>query len=386
MYIIDDADMVKKIESYCRTWRVWLSCDNRYYMGGEIMDMQSDQQSTSLSDDIELGAVCAQSINIKVNGLHDFLGKSCRLYIYLADIIGGHNTTYNDLEKYTYSQLSLMTVKQISKLGEIIGELIPLGSFVCVKSKHIGNITEITLADKLYFSDKIYDFSNINFPTTGQTIENDICQKLGIENANSYSQNVKLRDKNNARLYDNNDKRLRVGTLDFPIKSIPERTTMRQMLSYIASAHGQFGYIDRFGNYVRKWYGNSVKTLDNNAIDAPTLSEKSNVVTGMSCKVSNSLNYKSGDKSGRYIEFENPYMTQSLFLSLSGRIVNRLEWYTAELYYRLGDPRLDVGDVLTYLNDNGDAYNILITSLGLTYDGGLSADIKSVGRNVEEQL
>ena len=51
-----------RIESYCRTWRMWLENDESVIMGDNIMSATSDVQSTSLSDDIELGAVCSQSL------------------------------------------------------------------------------------------------------------------------------------------------------------------------------------------------------------------------------------------------------------------------------------------------------------------------------------
>ena len=69
--------------------------------------------------------------------------------------------------------------------------------------------------------------------------------------------------------------RLKTANFDFKISSIPKDTTMRQMLSYIASAQGEFGFVDRYGRYVRKWYGSSVKILDNNTIDLPTLGRTS---------------------------------------------------------------------------------------------------------------
>jgi hypothetical protein len=40
---------------------------------------------------------------------------------------------------------------------------------------------------------------------------------------------------------------------------------------------------------------------------------------------------------------------------------------------------------VTYTNGAG-SYDIPITNLGFTFDGGLSADISAVGLSVEEQL
>ena len=228
---------------------------------------------------------------------------------------------------------------------------------------------------------------HIPMPNWNKAFEDDICRQLGLQNGNDYTEVRLLRDKNGRRLIDNNGKVLYSKYFYFKVSSLPKDVTMRQMLSYLASAQGQFGYVDRYGKYVRKWYGSSVKTLDPNTIDLPTLSERQNAIVGIICKVSDDETLSLGvtdTTQGRVLEFENPYMTESLLQSLWRRI-GGFSWYTTELYHRLGDPRFDIGDVVTYTNGS-DSYDIPITNLGFTFDGGLSADISAVGLSVEEQL
>lgn len=375
-----------RIESYCRTWRMWLENDESVIMGDNIMSATSDVQSTSLSDDIELGAVCSQSWALQINDAEArFLGNEYDLSLYLADLTGV--TTYSTLEAYTYAELSKLTVEQISKLGEVLDdEKIPMGRFTCVKSKKSGGSVQLTMADRLYFSDKPY-VPHIPMPNWNKAVEDDICRQLGLQNGNDYTEVRLLRDKNGRRLIDKNGKVLYSKYFYFKVSSVPKDVTMRQMLSYLASAQGEFGYVDRYGKYVRKWYGKSVKTLDNNTIDLPTLSERQNVIVGIICKVGEDVTLSLGvtdTRQGRVLEFENPYMTESLLQSLWRRI-GGFSWYTTELYHRLGDPRFDIGDVVTYTN-GADSYDIPITNLGFTFDGGLSADISAVGLSVEEQL
>lgn len=375
-----------RIESYCRTWRMWLENDESVIMGDNIMSATSDVQSTSLSDDIELGAVCSQSWALQINDAEArFLGNEYDLSLYLADLTGV--TTYSTLEAYTYAELSKLTVEQISKLGEVLDdEKIPMGRFTCVKSKKSGGSVQLTMADRLYFSDKPY-VPHIPIPNWNRSVEDDICRQLGLQNGNDYTEVRLLRDKNGRRLIDKNGKVLYSKYFYFKVSSAPKDVTMRQMLSYLASAQGQFGYVDRYGKYVRKWYGKSVKTLDNNTIDLPTLSERQNVIVGIICKVGEDVTLSLGvtdTTRGRVLEFENPYMTESLLQSLWRRI-GGFSWYTTELYHRLGDPRFDIGDVVTYTN-GADSYDIPITNLEFTFDGGLSADISAVGLSVEEQL
>ena len=379
--------VAQRIESYCRTWRLWIENAEGVISGDSIMSADSSLQATSLSDDIELGAVCSQSWNININDVDTkFLGKEYDLYLYLADFTS--ETTYSTLEAYTYAELSKLTVEQVSKLGEVLdGERIPLGRFTCVKSKKSGGNTEVTFADRLYFSDKVYK-PTVTLPAWSKAIEDDICKQLGLSNGNDYTIPAKLRAKGGARLYGKGHIRLKTANFDFKINKVPKDTTMRQMLSYIASAQGEFGYVDRFGRYVHKWYGSSVKILDNNTIDLPTLSERQNVIVGIICKVSDSETLRLGNttgSAGRVLEFVNPYMTMSLLRSLWHRI-GGFSWYTTELFHRLGDPRFDVGDVVTYVSDSGESYDIPITNIGFNFDGGLSADISAVGLSVEEQL
>ena len=376
----------QRIESYCRTWRLWIENAEGVISGDSIMSADSSMQATSLSDDIELGAVCSQSWTLQINDAETrFLGSEYDLSLYLADLTGV--TTYSTLEQYTYAALSKLTVEQVSKLGEILGgERIPLGHFTCVKSKKSGGNTEVTFADRLYFSDKVYK-PKVTLPAWSKAVEDDICRQLGLQNGNDYTEVRLLRDKNGRRLRDNKGRLLYSKYFYFKVSSVPKDVTMRQMLSYLASAQGQFGYVDRYGKYVRKWYGKSVKTLDNNTIDLPTLSERQNVIVGIICKVSDDVTLSLGvtdTTQGRVLEFENPYMTESLLQSLWRRI-GGFSWYTTELYHRLGDPRFDIGDVVTYTNGAG-SYDIPITNLGFTFDGGLSADISAVGLSVEEQL
>lgn len=375
-----------RIESYCRTWRMWLENDESVIMGDNIMSATSDVQSTSLSDDIELGAVCSQSWALQINDAEArFLGNEYDLSLYLADLTGV--TTYSTLEAYTYAELSKLTVEQISKLGEVLDdEKIPMGHFTCVKSKKSGGSVQLTMADRLYFSDKPY-VPHIPIPNWNRSVEDDICRQLGLQNGNDYTEVRLLRDKNGRRLIDKNGKVLYSKYFYFKVSSVPKDVTMRQMLSYLASAQGEFGYVDRYGKYVRKWYGKSVKTLDNNTIDLPTLSERQNVIFGIVCKVNDDTTLSLGvtdTTQGRVLEFENPYMTESLLQSLWRRI-GGFSWYTTELYHRLGDPRFDIGDVVIYTNGT-DNYDIPITNLGFNFDGGLSADISAVGLSVEEQL
>ncbi|WP_410068568.1 hypothetical protein, partial [Ruminococcus sp.] len=60
--------VAQRIESYCRIWRLWVEgVEGEVIMGDRITSGTSTSQSTSISDDIELGAVCSQSWALQIN-------------------------------------------------------------------------------------------------------------------------------------------------------------------------------------------------------------------------------------------------------------------------------------------------------------------------------
>lgn len=393
MLKIDNQVIVRKIESYCRTWRIYIeNIDTKEaFMGTAVMTANSDMQSTASSDDIEFGAVCAGQWTLSVYNPDNkkFIGSRFKLYFYLKDF-NAEPVRFKDLHPFTNSELSMMTVEQIKGLNDIIGGVkIPMGEFTCIRSKKNGDGADITLCDALYFSDKQYK-PTVKLPCQAKLIEDDICRQLGIVNGNNYARSSYINDKNRLKIYGIGKIRLKVKGFDFKISSIPDGATMRQVLSYIASAQGQFGFIDRSGEYVRKWYGTPCKTFDNNTIDTPTLSERPNKIIGLICHINDSITLTRGNtdtSAGRVLEFDNPFMTDILMNSLWHRImVSDFEWYTADIYHRLGDPRFDIGDVIRYVDNSGDEYNIPVTGIAFSFDGGLSSQIKSVGIDIEEQI
>ena len=390
MYTITDTAAVNMIESYCRSWRIIIMdrSSGRNYMGESVMRADSDISTTADSDDIEFGAVCAGEWTMSVYNPDKvpFLGNEIDIRLCLARQDGADTElTWADLVNRLWGSYSGYTWEQISQLNKVLGEPIPMGSYICIKARNSGDVTELTLCDRLYFSDKEY-VPGITLPASCEAVEQDILDQLGIENGTERYVNAELMDNAQRALRTSDNLQLIVSGYSFTISSgrIPEGCTMRQMLGYIASCLGQFGYIDRFGRYVRKWYGRSVKTIDPNTADTPTLSEKPNRITGLIC-TSGENTYTAGDitgRTGRVIEFENPFMTQTLFNSLWRRLdIEGFEWYTAELYHRLGDPRFDPGDVITY-----DGCDIPITTLSYGFDGGLWANISAAGRSYEEEV
>lgn len=172
---------------------------------------------------------------------------------------------------------------------------------------------------------------------------------------------------------------------DFEIPALPENgATMREMLGYIAAIHGQFGCIDRQGQYVRRWYApESQATIDSDHADEPTVSETANHIVGIRCNTGDRELTAGRMTGGRVLEIENPYMTQ-VYMRVLLTTVQNMTWYTAQVSERLGDPRHDIGDTVT-IESNGSNYDIPITMIQYSFDGGLLANISAAGLTEEEQ-
>jgi hypothetical protein len=79
------------------------------------------------------------------------------------------------------------------------------------------------------------------------------------------------------------------------------------------------------------------------------------------------------------LEFENPYVDAQLLSTIFSRI-KRMNWYTCQVTHRLGDPRLDTGDIVT-----AGGCAIPVTDLRFSFDGGLMAEVGATGLNETEQ-
>lgn len=390
MYQTSD-EVAEAILSYSRTWRIRLEevGGGIVIMGDEITNAEGNHSSTTTTDDIELGAVCAAGWTITTSRQGEYVGKRFKLYLYLLDLEDG-TTTLGDLYPYTISELSEMTLGELYHMGHMVGEPIPMGVFTCVKAPRCGDGRELHLYDKLYFTDKPYN-PTINLPALASAVEQDICNQLGIDNATSEHVGgfVELPASWSYRYTgfaeESGGGFLHTAPFDFTIDAMPtDGATMREMLGYIAAIHGQFGCIDRLGRYTRRWYApQSLATIDSDHADEPTVSETRNNIVGIRCMTENgelTAGYMTG---GRVLEMENPFMTQTLIRAVLTQ-VKRMSWYTAQVCERLGDPRHDIGDTVT-IESGGEDYDIPITTIQFSFDGGLLANISAAGLTEEEQ-
>lgn len=232
-------------------------------------------------------------------------------------------------------------------------EFMPLGEFLVSTAENTeDNSTKITAYDKMFCAEKIYN-SDLAFPATSVDMLKEIAQKIGVSVETE-------------------------GLEEYVVENAPVGYTMREILGYLSGLYGKFCVIDKEGVLRLKWFQNEGATTDLDHIKAPVIGA-SQKINGIGILNGESVVYSVGDQNS--IEVENPYMTleilQKVWQNLQG-----FEFFTGKIEMVLGDPRLDVWDMLTVDNSS-----LPILDFELNFDGGISAkitaeDTLSVGESV----
>lgn len=156
--------------------------------------------------------------------------------------------------------------------------------------------------------------------------------------------------------------------------------TIREALSYLAQMYGAFATINRNGEIEFRWYeATSYEVPANRSFDDIVCAEQVYKLQGISCTV-NDETIMAGTVSS--IQIENSYMTQSILNSVYKKIGGFS--FLPTTFSFLGDPRLDLGDIITVYRRDGTAIKVPVMSITFDFDGGLSTEVGSYGSDVEE--
>ena len=169
---------------------------------------------------------------------------------------------------------------------------------------------------------------------------------------------------------------------DGSVMKVPPFTacTIREALSYLAQMYGAFATINRNGEIEFRWYeATSYEVPANRSFDDIVCAEQVYKLQGISCTV-NDKTIMAGTVSS--IQIENSYMTQSILNSVYKKIGGFS--FLPTTFSFLGDPRLDLGDIITVYRRDGTAIKVPVMSIAFDFDGGLSTEVGSYGSDVEE--
>lgn len=168
---------------------------------------------------------------------------------------------------------------------------------------------------------------------------------------------------------------------------VPKGYSCREVLSYIAQMYAGFAVCNRQGQIEIHTYEDSKYTAGTGRYwdnfehnDYLFTVDKLTCYTGQD-KDGNSISISSGS-GARTISFSNPFMTQSTLDNVFQKLKDFS--YMPGTLKMLGDPRLDIWDIITVEDLGGESYKVPVMKLEWEYDGGLTYSIEAAGLSEDE--
>lgn len=289
--------------------------------------------------------------------------------------IGGAVSAYAEIS--IYKPLRLVTRKEYTLyIGAVLPddtvEYCKMGLFTPKKPQEDDGLLTFKAYDRMVSRLwKTYWPTISKYPADGKEILADISKQCGIAIANLSSLPAGVT--------------VSWGTAyneDGSVMKVPPFTacTIREALSYLAQMYGAFATINRDGEIEFRWYeATSYEVPANRSFDDIVCAEQVYKLQGISCTV-NDKTIMAGTVSS--IQIENSYMTQSILNSVYKKIGGFS--FLPTTFSFLGDPRLDLGDIITVYRRDSTAVKVPVMSITFDFDGGLSTEVGSYGSDVEE--
>ena len=262
-------------------------------------------------------------------------------------------TTFNKLDKIH---------PEIGLLVDGTYEWVKMGEYFVndIEIDRNRNTTTLELMDGMFKLNHEY-VTDLTFPAEIRQVIKEICLKAGVELAN-----------------ENMD----ITSMNYAIETKPKekKMTFRDVLSLATQMLGMSCFFNREGKLEIKELTDSgiVITADNYFLHGLTKSEVEYQIAGITCK-KDKEGLTVGTRTGRSLEIENPFMTQSILDNLYHKIKD-IRYYPFSLNFQ-GYLLLDVGQWVTIRTNKGETFKSPVLSQSFNFKGGLrsriSADSKS---------
>ena len=222
------------------------------------------------------------------------------------------------------------------------------------------NTTTLELMDGMFKLNREY-VTDLHFPAEVREVIQEICLKTGIELANDY---------------------FGLSAMRYHVEQVPEgkKLSFRDMLSAMTQMIGMSCFFNREGKMEIRDLTESNITInaDSYFLHGLTKSEIEYQIAGITCKTDKKP-LTVGMKTGRSLELDNIFMTQSALNDLYYKLKN-LTYYPYNLNYQ-GHLLLEVGQWVTIQTNKKETFKVPVLSQSFTFKGGLrgriSADSKS---------
>lgn len=222
------------------------------------------------------------------------------------------------------------------------------------------NTTTLELMDGMFKLNREY-VTDLHFPAEVREVIQEICLKTGIELANDY---------------------FGISAMRYHVEQVPEgkKLSFRDMLSAMTQMIGMSCFFNREGKMEIRDLVESNITInaDSYFLHGLTKSEIEYQIAGITCKT-DKKSLTVGMKTGRSLELDNVFMTQSALDDLYYKLKN-LTYYPYNLNYQ-GHLLLEVGQWVTIQTNKKETFKVPVLSQSFAFKGGLrgriSADSKA---------
>ena len=258
-------------------------------------------------------------------------------------------TTFNKLDKI-YPEIGLLVdgTYEWVKMGEYF-----INDIEIDRNR---NTTTLDLMDGMFKLNREY-VTDLTFPAEIRQVVKEICLKTGVELAN-----------------ENMD----IASMNYAIETKPKdkNKTFRDVLSLATQMLGMSCFFNREGKLEIKELTDSgiVITADNYFLHGLTRSEVEYQIAGITCK-KDKEGLTVGTRTGRSLEIENPFMTQSILDNLYHKIKD-IRYYPFSLNFQ-GHLLLDVGQWITIQTNKGETFKSPVLSQSFNFKGGLRSRISA---------
>ncbi len=258
-------------------------------------------------------------------------------------------TTFNKLDKI-YPEIGLLVdgTYEWVKMGEYF-----INDIEIDRNR---NTTTLELMDGMFKLNHEY-VTDLTFPAEIRQVVKEICLKAGVELAN---------------------KNMDIASMNYAIETKPKekKMTFRDVLSLATQMLGMSCFFNREGKLEIKELTDSgiVITADNYFLHGLTRSEIEYQIAGITCK-KDKEGLTVGTRTGRSLEIENPFMTQSILDNLYHKIKD-IRYYPFNLNFQ-GHLLLDVGQWVTIKTNKGETFKSPVLSQSFTFKGGLRSRISA---------
>lgn len=266
---------------------------------------------------------------------------------------------------------------------EVDGEMeyIPMGLYTIQNPKIESNKVTFTAYDRLASRCNGAYYSKLGYPVDAVDILAEISTMTGVAiDTSTLQRGIQINQRAIIEEGDYNEETEESEVITTYVNPF-DGYTYKETIGFIAGLFGKFAICGRTGMIEFRWYqGIDYEIPSNIFYNDLQETEESFSIKRLICD--NSDQTLSSGSGATGISMQNPVMTQSILDGVYNT-VQGLVFTPAALRF-IGDTRLDIGDIVTAVKNDGTKFTIPIISLITSYDGGLMQTIASYGNTAEE--